>query len=143
MSEVRQGSWRQLKESLEEYFRSRRSLVDQALDGYLQPREGLPESLREAMRYSLLAPGKRLRPLLVLLASLPALRGRVRAPLCAFVVSIGAGVVANALVVAGLARVHPRYQSRVIWLVPLAAAAVFISSRARRAPPSPPAPAPP
>jgi geranylgeranyl diphosphate synthase type II len=57
-----------LNSSLDEYFRSRRSLVDEALDACLQPKEGLPESLREAMHYSLLAPGKRLRPMLVLLA---------------------------------------------------------------------------
>jgi geranylgeranyl diphosphate synthase type II len=57
-----------LNPSLDEYFRSRRPLVEQALEGHLRPQEGLPESLREAMRYSLLAPGKRLRPMLVLLA---------------------------------------------------------------------------
>jgi geranylgeranyl diphosphate synthase type II len=57
-----------LNARLDEYCRSRRLLVDEALDARLCPREGLPESLREAMRYSLLAPGKRLRPLLVLLA---------------------------------------------------------------------------
>jgi geranylgeranyl diphosphate synthase type II len=57
-----------LSDSLEDYFRSRRSLVDDALGEQLRPREGLPESLREAMRYSLLAPGKRLRPMLALLA---------------------------------------------------------------------------
>jgi geranylgeranyl diphosphate synthase type II len=34
----------------------------------VKPREGLPDELLQAMRYSLLAPGKRLRPLLVLLA---------------------------------------------------------------------------
>ena len=33
------------------------------------PEPGFPESLREAMRYSLLAPGKRLRPALVVLAA--------------------------------------------------------------------------
>ena len=42
--------------------------VDQRLDLYTQPAEGCPERLREAIRYSLLAPGKRLRPLLVLAA---------------------------------------------------------------------------
>jgi geranylgeranyl diphosphate synthase type II len=57
-----------LNPRLDDYFRSRRSLVDDALEGYLKPREGMPESLRQAMRYTLLAPGKRLRPMLVLLA---------------------------------------------------------------------------
>ena len=42
--------------------------VDRCLDAYTQAAEGCPERLREAMRYSLLAPGKRLRPLLVLAA---------------------------------------------------------------------------
>ena len=42
--------------------------VDRCLDAYTQAAEGFPERLREAMRYSLLAPGKRLRPLLVLAA---------------------------------------------------------------------------
>ena len=54
--------------SLATYLRDRRAVVDAALDAALPPREGCPESLRQAMRYSLLAPGKRLRPLLVILA---------------------------------------------------------------------------
>jgi geranylgeranyl diphosphate synthase type II len=43
--------------------------IEAALDCYTQLGEGCPPRLREAMRYSLLAPGKRLRPLLVLLAA--------------------------------------------------------------------------
>lgn len=44
--------------------------IDAALDAYTQCESGgCPASLREAMRYSLLAPGKRLRPMLVLLAA--------------------------------------------------------------------------
>jgi geranylgeranyl diphosphate synthase type II len=46
-----------------------RSEIDRHLDAALQPCEGLPAELLEAMRYSLLAPGKRLRPVLVLLAA--------------------------------------------------------------------------
>lgn len=42
--------------------------VDQRLEEYSRLPEGCPERLREAIRYSLLAPGKRLRPLLVLAA---------------------------------------------------------------------------
>ena len=42
-------------------------LVDAALDARTQLGAGCPARLREAMRYSLLAPGKRIRPLLVLL----------------------------------------------------------------------------
>jgi geranylgeranyl diphosphate synthase, type II len=45
-----------------------RSRIDAALDGYSRFDESCPEDLREAIRYALLAPGKRLRPRLVLLA---------------------------------------------------------------------------
>jgi geranylgeranyl diphosphate synthase type II len=43
--------------------------IDQALDRWTQYGEDCPAELREAIRYSLLAPGKRLRPLLVLMAA--------------------------------------------------------------------------
>jgi geranylgeranyl diphosphate synthase, type II len=43
--------------------------IDAALDVRIPLGDGCPARLREAMRYSLLAPGKRLRPILVLLAS--------------------------------------------------------------------------
>ena len=46
-----------------------RSRVEERLSEALRPENGFPESLREAMRYSLLAPGKRLRPALVVLAA--------------------------------------------------------------------------
>jgi geranylgeranyl diphosphate synthase type II len=46
-----------------------RSRVEERLSEALHPENGFPESLREAMRYSLLAPGKRLRPALVVLAA--------------------------------------------------------------------------
>jgi geranylgeranyl diphosphate synthase type II len=54
---------------LEQYLHDRRSEIEAHLDAALRPEPGLPPSLLEAMRYSLLAPGKRLRPLLVLLAA--------------------------------------------------------------------------
>ena len=54
---------------LEEYLRAKRSEVEAHLRAALRPEPGLPPSLLEAMRYSLLAPGKRLRPLLVVLAA--------------------------------------------------------------------------
>lgn len=50
--------------------------IEAALDSFLKPRPGLPTGLLEAMRYSTLAPGKRVRPLLVLLAS-RAIAGRL------------------------------------------------------------------
>ena len=46
-----------------------RSHVEERLGDVLRPEPGFPESLRNAMRYSLLAPGKRLRPALVVLAT--------------------------------------------------------------------------
>ena len=46
-----------------------RAAVETALDRYSQPALGSPQRLTEAVRYSLLSPGKRLRPLLVLLAA--------------------------------------------------------------------------
>ena len=48
------------------YLEAARLRVEAALDGSLAPER--PESLREAMRYSLLAGGKRLRPILCLAA---------------------------------------------------------------------------
>jgi len=48
--------------------REARPLVDEALDRLLPPAEAVPGRLHEAMRYSVFAGGKRIRPLLVLLA---------------------------------------------------------------------------
>ncbi|HMO14087.1 MAG TPA: polyprenyl synthetase family protein [Pirellulaceae bacterium] len=46
-----------------------RNLVDDALDRYSRLDAACPAKLRAAIRYMLLAPGKRLRPLLVLMAT--------------------------------------------------------------------------
>ena len=46
-----------------------REAVEAALDRACQPMPGSPERLTEAIRYSLLAPGKRLRPVLALMAA--------------------------------------------------------------------------
>jgi geranylgeranyl diphosphate synthase type II len=51
------------------YLEENRARVENALRAALRPEEGCPPALTEAMRYSLLAPGKRLRPLLVILAA--------------------------------------------------------------------------
>lgn len=51
------------------YLATRKALIDDALDGYLQPRSGLPATLLSAMRYSVFAGGKRFRPILALAAS--------------------------------------------------------------------------
>src|SRR4029077_16265216 len=45
------------------------TLIEEALDSYTELSADCPLRLREAVRYSLLAPGKRLRPRLVLIAA--------------------------------------------------------------------------
>ncbi|HEY7428141.1 MAG TPA: farnesyl diphosphate synthase [Gemmataceae bacterium] len=56
-------------ERLDDYLREQRAEVEKHLAAALRPQPGLPASLLEAMRYSLLAPGKRLRPILVGMAT--------------------------------------------------------------------------
>ena len=53
--------WRELK--------ARSALVDEALDRFLPPPDAYPEVIHQAMRYSLFAGGKRLRPVLVMAAA--------------------------------------------------------------------------
>ena len=54
---------------MDDYLRDRRGEVEKHLAAILRPQPGMPASLLEAMRYSLLAPGKRLRPILVVMAA--------------------------------------------------------------------------
>lgn len=54
---------------LEAYFRECRFLVDSALEKALPQKSAFPSRLHEAMRYSLLAKGKRIRPILCMAAS--------------------------------------------------------------------------
>jgi geranylgeranyl diphosphate synthase, type II len=56
-------------EPLDHWLASRRAAVDAALDHVLSPSRGTPPALLEAMRYSVFAGGKRLRPMLVLAAA--------------------------------------------------------------------------
>ncbi len=56
-------------ERLEHYLRDKRVEVEKHLAQILRPQAGLPATLLEAMRYSLLAPGKRLRPILTVMAA--------------------------------------------------------------------------
>jgi geranylgeranyl diphosphate synthase type II len=56
-------------EHLNHYLREKRAEVEKRLEQALRPEAGVPQSLREAMRYSLLAPGKRLRPILAVMAA--------------------------------------------------------------------------
>ena len=62
--------------NLKAYLRSRRKEIDQALDHYLPKTNVKPATLHKAMRYSLSAGGKRLRPILCLAAA-EACRGKV------------------------------------------------------------------
>jgi geranylgeranyl diphosphate synthase type II len=55
--------------TLEDYFRAKQALLEKYLHTSLQLGDECPTTLAEAMRYSLLAPGKRLRPILVFLAA--------------------------------------------------------------------------
>src|SRR4029078_9812477 len=66
--------------SAEVFSLAARERIDRALDDYTRFDAGCPEALGEAIRYSLLAPGKRLRPMLVMLAT-EACRGFVDAAL--------------------------------------------------------------
>jgi geranylgeranyl diphosphate synthase type II len=54
---------------LKDYLRNCSSMVDQALDRWLPDEGVLPRSLHQAMRYSVFAGGKRLRPTLMIAAS--------------------------------------------------------------------------
>jgi len=55
--------------NLSEFFELDRAVVDAALNKYLPPARTLPSSIHEAMRYSVFAGGKRLRPVLSLEAA--------------------------------------------------------------------------
>ena len=66
--------------NLKTYLVSRQKLIDRALDRYLPKANTKPTTLHRAMRYSLFAGGKRLRPILCLAAA-EACRGKVDAAL--------------------------------------------------------------
>jgi geranylgeranyl diphosphate synthase type II len=55
--------------NLESYLSARRSLVDKALDDMLPEEDNTPAILHKAMRYSLFAGGKRVRPILAMSAA--------------------------------------------------------------------------
>ena len=55
--------------SFDDYAANLSPRIEAALDACSDLAEGCPAKLREAMRYSLLSPGKRLRPMLTLLAA--------------------------------------------------------------------------
>jgi len=57
------------EQSFERYLAGRAALVDAYLDRYLPPESTPPETISRAVRYSLFAGGKRLRPVMVLAAA--------------------------------------------------------------------------
>ncbi len=63
--------------NLKAYLRSRQKMIDHALDRYLPKANTKPTTLHKAMRYSLFAGGKRLRPI-PCLAAAEACGGRIR-----------------------------------------------------------------
>ena len=65
---------------LKAYLELHRTTVDAALDRVLPPESAEPTTIHRAMRYSVLAPGKRLRPILVI-AGAEAVGGRADAVL--------------------------------------------------------------
>jgi hypothetical protein len=94
-----------------------------------QVRGSLPVAAINVVQYTAVGLG-----VLVLLSCWRSLRGPTYAPVRALIAVVCLGLVFNALVIAGLAVVHPRYQGRVVWLVPLSAAlAALQATRARRA----------
>lgn len=54
--------------NLKSYLKERCALVDEALEKFLPPEGDLPTSIHRAMRYSIFAGGKRVRPVLMLAA---------------------------------------------------------------------------
>jgi geranylgeranyl diphosphate synthase type II len=62
--------------NLKNYLVTRQKLIDRALDRYLPKANTKPGTLHKAMRYSLFAGGKRLRPILCLAAA-EACRGKI------------------------------------------------------------------
>jgi geranylgeranyl diphosphate synthase, type II len=62
--------------NLKTYLRIRQRLIDRALDRYLPKANRKPATLHRALRYSLFAGGKRLRPILCLAAA-EACRGKI------------------------------------------------------------------
>ena len=65
---------------LKAYLEDRRAMVEAALERVLPPESAPPVTIHQAMRYSVLAPGKRLRPILVV-AGAEAVGGRADAVL--------------------------------------------------------------
>ena len=98
-----------------------RRLGPATLRRYLTSREvsgSLPVEAASRVQYVVAAVG-----VMALVLSLGVLRGRRASLLRALLGTIVLGIVINAFLTASLSSVQARYQSRVMWLVPLAGAA--------------------
>ena len=51
---------------LEKYFENKRTIINNAMDRYLESEDTYPSKIHKAMRYSIFAGGKRLRPILMI-----------------------------------------------------------------------------
>lgn len=58
---------------IRDYLSSKKQIVDKFLDSYMPPDDAYPQEIHRAMRYSLFAGGKRIRPILSI-ASFEAIR---------------------------------------------------------------------
>jgi geranylgeranyl diphosphate synthase type II len=54
---------------IKSYLSKKKEIIDKALDKLVPPAETFPQSIHEAMRYSLFAGGKRIRPILAIAAA--------------------------------------------------------------------------
>ena len=107
-----------------------RRLGPTTLRRYLSSREvsgSLPVVAASRVQYIVVAIG-----VITIVLSLWLLRGRRDPPLRALLGTLVLGVVINAFLTASLSSVQARYQSRVMWLVPLAGAAAAVRASAER-----------
>jgi hypothetical protein len=101
--------------------------IEAAFRRSTQARNAIPTGPVTFLHYAVVCVG-----LLAIVVALPALRDPATQPLLALSATVAAGLLANAVVVGSLSTVHPRYQSRVIWLIPLLGAVAVLRLVERR-----------
>ena len=113
--------------SVEKSIRRLGPSVGSAYGRSRQANGALPPIGLSGLHYAMVCAG-----LVALLILLPRLRHAADRPFRALVGMVLLGVAANAAILASLATVHPRYQGRVIWLVPLLGAVTVVRWSERR-----------
>jgi hypothetical protein len=113
--------------SVESSMRRLSPALGAAFDRSRQARNAIPSGPVSVLHYAVVCVG-----FLAIVVALPALRDPADRPLLALSATVAAGLVANAVVIGSLSTVHPRYQSRVIWLIPLLGAVAFLRLLERR-----------